>query len=136
MAITYSLKITQMDVLPKAEGETDVVVCAHWAYSGTTDDGRSAACGGSTKLTYTAGSSFVPYNELTEADVVAWVLGTWTPEEQAAYQSLVDGQLVVQTMPLPWTPPPVVEDEPVADPVEAQVVDVSASPPADDTPNP
>ena len=35
MAITYKWSVTSMYTLPEVEGETDVVVLAQWAVSGT-----------------------------------------------------------------------------------------------------
>lgn len=102
---TYSMKITQMECLPQADGQTDVVVCAHWAYTGTEGD-RSAGFGGSTTFTYTPGSPFTPFADLTEQQVIDWVLGSWSAEYKASVEETINAQLGIVAPPLPWTPPP------------------------------
>lgn len=101
---TYSMKITQMDCLPQADGQTDVVVCAHWAYTGTEGD-RTGAAGGKTTFTYTPGSPFTPFSNLTEQQVADWVLGAWSAEYKASVESLINEQLGVVVPPLPWATP-------------------------------
>lgn len=100
MSITYTLAITQMDTV-NADSEQDVVICVHWAYTGTADAGGTAQFGGTTTLTY-SGGAFTPYNQLTEAQVTEWVLTAWTPEETEQRKEIIAAQIAVQTPPLPW----------------------------------
>lgn len=104
--ITYTLNVTQMDVAPQAEGQTDVVINVHWAYVGT-DGTNSGSFGGTTPVFYQQGAPFVPYDQLTEAEVTAWVLASWTKEQGDMIQQAVDAQIAVQTPPLPWAATPV-----------------------------
>jgi hypothetical protein len=101
MSISYSLKITQMDVEPHAEDQVNVVVCAHWAYTGT-ENNKSAGYGGKTYFTYTSGDPFTPYDQLTEDQVSGWVLGAWTPDQKSIYESAISASLASQAEPLPW----------------------------------
>lgn len=101
MAITYTLKVTQMDCLPQAEGQTDVVYCVHWAYTGTEGD-RSAGFGGTTNLVYQQGSPFTPFDQLTETQVSEWVLEAWSADEKASREAAIASQLAIVAPPLPW----------------------------------
>lgn len=102
MPINYSLKVTQMDTVPQAEGQANVVVRVHWAYTGT-DGTNSAGFGGTTDVTYTGGP-FTGYADLTEGQVAGWVLAAWSDEERDRYQNAIAAQLAAQSPPLPWTP--------------------------------
>ena len=114
MAIIYTLKVTEMVCAPQARGETDVVINVGWAYLGT-DGTNTGSFGGTTALTYTEGSPFTPYADLTQEQVSGWVLGAWTADQTASYQSQVDSQLVVTSrMPLPWPAAESVAVDPVA----------------------
>ena len=101
MAITYTLKVTQMDCLPQAEGETDVVFRVHWAYTGT-DGTNSGGFGGTTDVTYQQGTPFTPYADLTEEQVANWVLAAWTADQKASYEQTIAAQIEVAVPPLPW----------------------------------
>lgn len=104
MAFTYTLNVTQMEVAPQAEGQTDVVVNVGWAYVGT-DGTNSAAFGGTTAVTYTQGNPFTPYNQLTEDQVAGWVLAAWSADQTQAQQTIIANQLALATPPLPWVSP-------------------------------
>lgn len=103
---TYTLTPTTLVNYPQHEGETDVVFRVVWAYSGVDGD-YSASFSGQTDLTY-SGGPFTPYADLTEEQVVGWVLGAWTPEQTADYQAQLDAQIEAQrnpptqVLPLPW----------------------------------
>lgn len=97
----YALKITQMDCLPQAEGQAEVVVCVHWAYTAT-NGAKSAAFGGNTTLTYSPGEPFTPFDQLTEEQVAGWVLGAWTPEQKSSIEDALNEQVGVVSPPLPW----------------------------------
>lgn len=102
MTTTYTLKIQEMHVVPELNNNTDVVIRASWAYTGTTEDGRSAGFGGSTDFVLNDQAPFVPYEELTEEQVSGWVLNTWTEEELNTRQAAIESQLTVVTKNLPW----------------------------------
>ena len=119
MAITYTLNVTQMEVAPQAEGQTDVVINVGWAYVGT-DGTNSAAFGGTTSVTYTQGSPFTPYSQLTEAQVAGWVLAAWSADQTQAQQTYIANQLALATPPLPWASQPA--SAPAATPASAAAV--------------
>jgi hypothetical protein len=60
-------------------------------------------------VTYEAGSSFTPYADLTEDQVINWVQNAMGAEQVAAYEANVAEQIndqiapPVVTPPLPWS---------------------------------
>jgi hypothetical protein len=103
MAITYTLNVTQIMVAPQLDGETDVVVKVGWVYVGN-DGTNTAAFGGSTDIVYDPKDPFVPYADLTPAEVEEWVLAAWPPEQLQAQQDAIAAQLATPALPLPWNP--------------------------------
>ena len=107
MPTTYTLTPTTLGNYPTAEGETDVVFRVVWNYSGV--DGEFVASFSSqTDVTYTQGTPFTAYAELTQEQVAGWVLDAWTPEQTAEYQAALDQSIeaqrnpTTQVLPLPW----------------------------------
>ena len=115
--MNYSLKITQLDTAA-ARGQEEVVVLAHWAYTGT-DGTNTASFGGTTPLTYEAGNPFIAYADLSEDEIVEWVLGAWTPEEKESREAMIVAHASILATPLPssWQPPvaPMVQPDLAAD---------------------
>lgn len=105
MTITYNWSVTAMDAYPQAEGETDVVFTVHWTCSGT-DGTYSASVYSTCGVTYTAGSPYTPYADLTEQQVIGWVWASGV--DQAATEAAVATQIQNQINPpvvtpaLPW----------------------------------
>jgi len=76
MAVSYFWTINPLEAYPTASGETDVVFTAHWQLHATeTVDGKTynAQSIGTQGVTYTSGSAFVPFEELTLEQVQGWV---------------------------------------------------------------
>ena len=100
--MNYSLKITQLDTMSEG-GEHNVVVLAHWIYTGTGTDGtNTASFGGTTPLTYDAGNPFTAYADLSEEEIVEWVLGAWTPEEKESREAMIVAHASKSATPLLW----------------------------------
>jgi len=100
--ITWS--ITAMDVYPQENGNADVVFCAHWTCSGT-DGTYNASVYSTCNIPYT-GTSFTPYEDLTQQQVLDWVWDNGVDRfttEMAVVQQL-ENQInpPVITPPLPW----------------------------------
>ena len=108
MAITNTWTVTAMDCYPEAEGETDVVFTVHYTLSAT-DGTYNGSVYGTVGVTYTAGSPYTAYADLTEAQVVGWVKDALGPEQVASYEANVATQIADQanppvvTPPLPWS---------------------------------
>jgi hypothetical protein len=60
-------------------------------------DGKyTSSFSGQTDLTYTSGSPYTPYNQLTQEQVVGWVLGACGPDQTKENQSKLDESINLQ----------------------------------------
>lgn len=106
MSATFTWSVTGMSCYPQAEGEADVVFNVSWSCAAMQDDYQSSFAL-STKVTYTAGSPYTPYADLTEQQVLGWVFeaGINQAEIEATLQAQIDAQItpaVIQPA-LPWS---------------------------------
>ena len=105
MSATITWTITAMDCYPQAEGQTDVVFTCHWTCSGVQDT-YSASVYSTCSVTYTAGSPYTPYADLTQNEVLSWIWASGV--DQAATEAAVNQQIAQQINPsvvqppLPW----------------------------------
>ena len=74
MTINYNWAINPLEAYPTASGETDVVFVAHWQFYATTGSYFATSIG-TQSLTYSSGSTFTPFNDLTLEQVTGWVTG-------------------------------------------------------------
>ena len=106
---TITWNISAMNCYPQAEGQTNVVFTVHWQCSGTqVQDGKTysgsvySTCG----VTYAAGSSYIPYANLTKEDVLGWIWASGVNKDatEAAVQQQIDTAInpPVITPTLPW----------------------------------
>ena len=101
----FSTTITAMYTLPQVDGQTDVVVNAQWTVTGV--DGKyTADIGGNSQFTITQGEGFIPYADLTEAQVIGWIPENQIESAQACVQgqldSMVNPPVSPTSQPLPW----------------------------------
>lgn len=110
MATTYNWTIQAMDCVPQEDGHTDVVVVAHWNVSAT-DGTYTSSAYGTQSFTYDPVSTFTPYNQLTQEQVVGWVQDGMGAEGVASLEANLNTQIENQinppivTPPLPWAAP-------------------------------
>jgi hypothetical protein len=110
MATTYNWTIQAMDCVPQEDGHTDVVVVAHWNVLAT-DGTYNANVYGTQSFTYDSGKTFIPYESLTQAEVVTWVQNAMGTDGVASIQDNLNSQIANQinppivTPPLPWVTP-------------------------------
>jgi hypothetical protein len=111
MAATYFWTINPLEAYPTASGETDVVFTAHWQLHATEEvDGTTytAQSIGTQGLTYTSGSSFTPFEELTLEQVQGCVenaMGTGSVDNmKAGLATQIANQInpPVVTLQSPW----------------------------------
>jgi hypothetical protein len=111
MAATYFWTINPLEAYPTASGETDVVFTAHWQLHATETVGETtytAQSIGTQGLTYTSGSSFTPFEELTLEQVQGWVEGAMGEEQvnniKAGLATQIANQInpPVVTLTSPW----------------------------------
>jgi hypothetical protein len=107
MAITNTWAVSQMSAYPQADGQVDVVFNVAWTLSGT-DGTYSSSVYGSQLVTYTAGSPYTPYDQLTQDQVIGWVKDAMGTEQVASFEAIVANGIANQvnppvvTPPLPW----------------------------------
>jgi hypothetical protein len=111
MAATYFWTINPLEAYPTASGETDVVFTAHWQLHATETVGETtytAQSIGTQGLTYTSGSAFTPFEELTLEQVQGWVEGAMGEEQvnniKAGLATQIANQInpPVVTLTSPW----------------------------------
>jgi hypothetical protein len=107
MTVTTTWNINQMDAYPEYEGSTNVVFTVHWSVTATEDEYVGYSYG-SVGLTLDTGATYLPYAELTEAQVIGWVHSAMGEEQVVAIETSVANQIAIQQNPpvvtpqLPW----------------------------------
>ena len=102
---TFNWLIQSMPAYPQKAEETDVVFQVNWQCNAN-DNGYSANTFGSVSVTYTAGSPFTPYADITQDQVWGWINPSIDRSEiEANLQAMIDAQKTptVVTPPLPWS---------------------------------
>lgn len=75
MSLTYTWKVTGLKIKQEA-GFNNAVVQTYWAKIGTDEDGNEGKFNGATPFTVDPDQpTFIPFDQLTEADVLGWVQG-------------------------------------------------------------
>ena len=114
MALTYVYAVTSLK--KTTDGSIDnAVVQSTWTCTGTDADGDSGVFNGATPfpLSSVDPDNFIPYEELTEADIIGWIQAVVV----GSYKDHIDGQInkqialiknpvvEVPNNELPWSPP-------------------------------
>jgi len=105
MATQITWIIEQMSVAPQLDGQTDVVVVASWRCNGV-DGQYLASVYGSAGFNLSQSSSFTPYDQLTQDQVLNWCYENGV--DKTAIETNIDQQIQNQinppiiTPPLPW----------------------------------
>ncbi len=131
---TITWKVTNLDCYPTYDQNTDVVFTVHWdclgnmtvatgSLSGSTYNSRLY---GTTGVTYHSGSSFTPYNQLTQDQVLSWVFDAMGVQQKDNIEAGASAAIYTQinppviSPPLPWAPvPPTIVVQPVGGTVAA-----------------
>lgn len=107
MPITNTWAINQMDCYPEYDNETDVVFNVHWTLIGSNGTYQGSVYG-TQPLTLSGDTPFTPFADLTEEQVLGWMLQAMGAEKVAEYEANVAAQIEAQinppvvTPPLPW----------------------------------
>ena len=102
---SISWDVERMDCYPTYESQTDVVFIVHWRCTAVKDQ-YTATAYGTVNCTYTAGSPFTPYAQLTEQQVLDWVWENVNKDEtEAALVQNIANKInpLVISPPLPWS---------------------------------
>jgi hypothetical protein len=108
MSINIIWKIDGIDGQVQEEGYTDVVYVIHWRVYASQEEATTSVYG-SCNVTFTPSDNFIPYEELTEEQVLAWAFDSLgeegkTKAEQAVVselENILEPQVV--SKPLPWS---------------------------------
>jgi hypothetical protein len=113
MAVTYTWEVTGLKTTTVGSAD-DVVVQTYWKKIGNDGNGNEGTFSGATPFTANtmpANTSFIPFNQLTEADVLTWikavVVGSYEEHVNTQIQKQIDDKKnpVVEAN-LPWAPAP------------------------------
>ena len=111
MSITYTWAVTSLKTRTEGSNQ-NAVVQTYWKKTGTDEAGNTGEFSGATPFTTTtmpAGSTFIPFVELTEAIVLDWIQAVVV----GGYEEHVNGMIAKQIAekaapitetPMPWAP--------------------------------
>lgn len=104
---TFQWIITSTPAYAEIDGKSDVIFEVNWVCVAQEGERPSfqATSSGTVPVTYTAGSPFTPYANLTQEQVWGWIDPSIDrPEIEANLQAMIDEQKnpPVVTPPLPW----------------------------------
>lgn len=121
MATVFTFVVTQLEMAPSLDGLTDVVTRVRYNYTGVDEIGTSYTFAGATPMPLPSGTDFIPLENLTEAEVVAWleVVSDKTHMQEVIEKNiyLINNPKFVDT-PLPWAPAP----EPVPEATSEEII--------------
>ena len=106
----FKFVISQLNCAVESEGLPDVIQIIHWRYQATQLDGDKTWFA-ETYDTASVGQpnpqNFVPYEDVTEAEVISWLEAVLPVD---AMQASLEANIALQitpkevTLPLPWAP--------------------------------
>ena len=120
---TYTWTIAALDCSNTDDAFPAKVITAHWRLDGEFLSGGQFSAGvyGTVSFEEPEADSFVPFDQLTEEQVIGWLEAALGDEQVAEYKANIEQQIAdliappVESKPLPWAP---VADEPVEEPAE------------------
>ena len=90
--ITYDWNCKTVDVHPQEDEQTDVVYNVHWIVIGTDGDYSSDAIG-TQVVPLSEGSTFIPFEDLTNEVVVEWTKEAMGEETVASIETGIASQI-------------------------------------------
>jgi|TARA_R110002110_G_scaffold57329_1_gene163996 hypothetical protein len=105
MAATWS--IVQLDYTVSLDSKTNVVTNIHWDCTDEDADGNHGRTYGSTGIPTDDLSDFIAYDDITEANAIAWVKSALGDDKVSEQEDSVAGQIAVLQTPVsgsgsPW----------------------------------
>jgi hypothetical protein len=97
--------IDQLFCYPLIGDYVDVVFSAAWRVTGTDGTYSAVSTGKQSLNPYATGSTFIPYEDLQEAQVIAWVQNAMGDSQVAAINAGVKAKIAAQITPTVITPP-------------------------------
>ena len=111
MSNLYTWSITAMNCIPDLNGQVDYVVVSHWTCTGTDGTYFGSVYNTATFNVNPQKSNYIPYADLTEAEVIQWTQDALGQDVVQAVYASIDAQIETQvnptivTPPLPWQTP-------------------------------
>ena len=90
--ITYDWNCKTVDVHPQEEGQTDVVYNVHWIVTGVEGE-YSVTNIGTQIVPLSEGSTFIPFEDLTNEIVVGWTKEAMGEETVASIETGIANQI-------------------------------------------
>ena len=120
----YNWNCKTVDCYPEQDNEADVVYNVHWIVTGTSDQTDSqgmpwaATNIGTQTLDTSQITDFIPFDQLTNDEIVAWTKGAMGDEQVAQIEASIQNQIdnlitptsVTLTIGEPVPPEPPIED--------------------------
>ena len=105
MAATWS--INQLDYTVSLDSKTNVVTNIHWNCTDTDADGNAGRTYGSQGIPTDNLSDFIAYDDITEANAIAWVKAALGEDGVSVQEDSVADQIAVLQTPIsgsgsPW----------------------------------
>ena len=97
--ITYDWNCKTVDAYVEKDNEADVVYNVHWRVTGVSDtmdpenNPYQATSIGTQTLNSDPESEFIPFDQVTNAEVVAWTQAAMGEEQVAAIEASIAGQI-------------------------------------------
>ena len=104
--ITYNWNCKTVDAYVEEAGNDDVVYNVHWIVTGTTTEGGkeySATNIGTQVLNIDDITNFIPFDQLTNDEVVAWTQATIGAEQVAAIEANIADAINLEINPVSIT---------------------------------
>jgi hypothetical protein len=99
---TITWSITNMVIIPQTDQYTDFAWQVEWSCTAANGTNTRSINASTTFYPSQQGQPYTPYDQLTEAQVVAWVKEALGPEKTANTESVATSLLTAQVAPLPW----------------------------------
>ena len=96
---TYNWNCKTVDCYPEQDNEADVVYNVHWSVTGISDqldpqeNPYSATFIGTQTLDTSQITDFIPFDQLTNDEVVAWTKGAMGEEQVASIEAGIQSQI-------------------------------------------
>jgi hypothetical protein len=107
MSNTYTWHVKNLVYAPSSNNQENVVTQIQWLVNATDGNGNSASNFGTQSIPFNASNAFIPFKNLTEAEVLNWLTNAMGTEAISNIQAGLDFQINSQVNPvskigLPW----------------------------------
>lgn len=99
---TITWSITSMTILPQVDGYSEFAWQVGWQCSATNGVDTKNINSALTFSPAQQGQPYIPYDQLTQAQVIDWVKQALGAEKTAQTESVVTNALTATPAPLPW----------------------------------